>query len=105
MCGSTRVRIPVSIIVFGSQRRVLSLVVLIGAPHALSSIVERISHGSASSDVRRGEAPLTRRQILIRWLGSGWVKALPELWFAWFLIKGRNAQWTKSLMGMSYVSR
>jgi peroxin-10 len=37
-------------------------------------------------------------------LRSGWFKALPELWFAWFLIKGRNVQWTKSLMGMSYVS-
>jgi hypothetical protein len=45
----------------------------------------------------------TRRQVLLAWLTSSWIKALPELWFAWFLIKGRNVEWTKSLLGMSYV--
>ncbi|KAH8084747.1 putative peroxisome assembly protein per8 [Filobasidium floriforme] len=85
-------------------RRILSLVVLIGAPYALSNLVERLSNGRSASDAPEGGTPLTRRQILVKWLRSGWFKALPELWFAWFLIKGRNVQWTKSLMGMSYIT-
>lgn len=66
--------------------------------------MEWISDGRPSRDLEQGGVPLTRRQIIVKWLCSGWIKALPELWFAWFLIKGRNVQWTKSLMGMSYVS-
>ena len=74
---------------------------LIGAPHLFGHIVESLA-SNAASPTDNGRP--TRRQILVKWLKSSWVKVLPELWFAWFLIKGRNMEWTKSLMGMSYVS-
>jgi len=82
------------------QRRIASIAVLIGAPYLFNHIIESLaSHAATPTDDGRP----TRRQVLVKWLKSTWVKALPELWFAWFLVKGRNMEWTKSLMGMSYV--
>lgn len=84
------------------QRRLASLLLLIGAPHLLPNLLHaliRRLQPTTSTETR------TRRQRLLNTLTSSWTSLLPEIWFAWFLIRGRNMEWTKSLMGMSYVSR
>lgn len=96
------------------QRRLVSLALLIGAPHMVAALARLFTKGLRSDqdddddddDEQADPSPRqrTRRRVLLNLLNSVWVRALPEIWFAWFLIKGRNVEWTKSLMGMSYAS-
>jgi hypothetical protein len=83
--------------IFRIQRRILSVLSLALIPSIWRHLCKSLTPTNQSS-------PETRRTRLARLLNNEWIQRLPEGWFIWFLLRGRNVEWSKSLWGMRYVS-
>lgn len=84
------------------KRRILSVIALaFGSTLWRTLCKSLVPHPATHARNPGGE---TRRERLGRWIGSEWVQRVPEAWFVWFLLRGRNVEWSKGLLGMRYVS-
>lgn len=83
-----------------SKRRLLSVISLSFGPTLWRTLCKSLA-GRTSSSTSQGVE--TRRNKLRRLIGSEWIQRAPEAWFVWFLLRGWNVDWSKSLLGMRYV--
>jgi hypothetical protein len=81
------------------QRRLISVLALSLGPTLWRSLITSLGRPSSATQ----DHPHTRRERLQRLLNSEWIRRLPEAWMIWFLVRGRNVDWSKSLFGMRYV--